>query len=431
VIGRIAIGPERGLAPLRELLDSPELSRIMTLHAYRGLRVQFLVRLLLVIFLAVVITAEPPDKDRPAAAAIVAAYAVWTGGLALWARRGGSSPLRWVWAALLVDTVALTALTVVAGASARQTWTADLVVDGFFVIPLLAATQLRPRVTALTSALAAAAYLAASAATKSANAEPWGSILTRTFVLVTLCIGCIGLSWVQLSRVVVIGRLVRLRTALLEELSGLEIRERTLLAEQLHDGALQYVLAARMDLDDIRGGADVGAVNRIDQALRETGALLRDVVTQLHPAVLQQAGLAPALCDLAQTTAERCGATLTIDVNGWVDEPTDSDVLLYNCARELLTNVAKHAKASTLRIALSRDGREGELVVADDGVGVQDGDRQRGLAQGHVGLASLHTRVAAAGGALGITPLAAAQAGTSGTVVTIDVPVRVSSARQV
>jgi hypothetical protein len=56
--------------------------------------------------------------------------------------------------------------------------------------------------------------------------------------------------------VLTISSLVRDRTHLLTELISLERRERQVLAEHLHDGALQHVLAARQDLDDVGAGAD-------------------------------------------------------------------------------------------------------------------------------------------------------------------------------
>ena len=120
-----------------------------------------------------------------------------------------------MWSALFLDLGALAALTLVAGASARQSWTADVLVNGFFLVPLMAATQLRPGVCAAVVAPTVAVYLVSSILTKSANAEPWESILLRTLVLVGLGCGCVALSWIQRSRVATISQLVRDRTGLL------------------------------------------------------------------------------------------------------------------------------------------------------------------------------------------------------------------------
>ena len=131
-----------------------------------------------------------------------------------------------MWLALFIDLAALAALTLLAGASARQSWTADVLVNGFFLVPVSAATQLRPGVCAAVAAPTIAVYLVSSVLTKSANAEPWESILLRTLVLIGLGCGCVALSWVQRSRVRTIGALLRDRTSLLNELIGTEDRER-------------------------------------------------------------------------------------------------------------------------------------------------------------------------------------------------------------
>lgn len=406
-----------------QAIDSPELYEILVQHAYRGIRVQFVLRFLLLAFMIAAIAAVPPSRDLLPAVLIVVGYGIWTLGLALWTRRGGIEPVRWMWAALVVDALALTALTIVAGASAEQTWTADLLINGFFVLPIMAATQLRPMVSAIVSGAAAGAYFAASVATKSANTEPWSSIIVRTLVLVWLGVGCVLLSRVQLSRVLTIGQLVRNRTDLLEELLAIEGRERSALAEQLHDGALQYVLAARHDLEDARADGDPAAFDRLEQALRESSGLLRDTVTQLHPAVLRQAGLAKALGDLAASVGTRAGLPIELVADGWPAVPSGADELLYGCARELLTNVVKHASASSARVELAVDGATATLVVADDGVGMSEGMAQTRLSEGHIGLASLRARVAAAAGSLVVS-----SGEPSGTRVQIGVPYAVEPA---
>jgi two-component system NarL family sensor kinase len=398
-----------------ELTENAEVYSILVRHAFRGLRVQFVLRFVLVAFMIAVIAAVPPAKDSAACYLIVAAYALWTIWLGLWAGHGGVALVRWIWLALVVDALALAVLTWVAGASAEQSWTADLLVNGFFIIPMLAATQLRPLICVAISVPTTAAYFASSVATKAANTEPWGSIILRTAVLAGLGVGCVALSGVQLSRVLTIARLAQERTELLNELIDIEARERTALAEQLHDGVLQYVLAARHDLEDARDQADPAAFDRLDRALNESSGLLRATVSQLHPAVLDQAGLARALQDLASETARRSGFELDIDVEQWPEGRRSEDRLLYSCARELLTNVAKHAQAGKVRVELARTEHGSSLTITDDGEGLPPDARTTRLAEGHIGLASLATRVAAAGGRLTIESVPGA--GTSAAVV--------------
>ena len=232
--------------------------------------------------------------------------------------------------------------------------------------------------------------------------------------------GCVALSFIQRSRVSTIGRLVRARTDLLAELTALERRERRALSEQLHDGALQYVLAARQDLDDARDTGAPEAFDRLEQALVESSRLLRATVAELHPAVLERAGLPAALRDAVRMTAARAGLIADLDIDEWpADLRTPVDGLLYRTACELLGNVAKHARAGRLVVTLALVGDTTRLTVADDGVGVgPDGvDLGRRLGEGHIGLASHALRVEAAGGTLTVAP------GTiAGTVATVELP---------
>ena len=202
-----------------------------------------------------------------------------------------------------------------------------------------------------------------------------------------------------------IGRLVVARTELLAELTDREARERRALSEQLHDGALQYVLAARQDLDEARDTGAPVAFDRLEEALRESSRLLRSTVAELHPAVLERAGLPAAVRDLVASAAARAGFTAELDLDGWPpDRRTPVDGLLYRTARELLANVVKHAGAEHVAVGLALVDGHARLTVTDDGVGVAEADVARRLGEGHIGLTSHVLRVEAAGGSLTLAP---------------------------
>jgi two-component system NarL family sensor kinase len=402
---------------------SPELDAAVSEHAGRGVRLQLLVRFVLVAFVAVTVGVVPPVQGATACYAIVAAYAIWSLGFGLWARRGGPRVAGRAWLALFVDLLVLAAVTLVSGVAADQSWTANVLVNGFFLIPVLAATQLRPDVCAAVVVPTVLVYLASSIATQTANDEPWASIALRTVVLAGLGAACIGLTRIQQSRVRTIAELLRERTGLLDDLVHLEERERRELSERLHDGALQYVLAARQDLDDLRASADSDAGARVEHALSETSRLLRSAVTELHPAVLEHAGLAKALRALAEAQS-RPGCSVEIELHDWPEGGrTSVDTLLYGVARELLANALKHAAATEVRLALGLYGGTARLVVADDGRGIPEGALAESIERGHVGLHSQTLRVQAAGGALTISA-----ARPSGTVVTVEVPAQPTDA---
>ena len=219
------------------------------------------------------------------------------------------------------------------------------------------------------------------------------------------------------SRVRTIGRLVVDRDQLIAALTTIEDRERRTLSEDLHDGALQYVLAARQDLDEARDTADPSSFDRVDHTLRETSQVLRSMMTQLHPAVLDQAGFLPALRDLVRTSSERGRFASSIEAESW-DESwrTSADGLLLATARELLTNVVKHAGAHAVHINLSwRDG------IADCGSPTMDvvsrPVRWSGSWRSATSASPRRVRLEAAGGSLFLHP-----GETSGTVAEVEVP---------
>jgi two-component system NarL family sensor kinase len=326
--------------------------------------------------------------------------------------------VRVAWLAQFVDLAVLAVLTLLTGLATPQSWTSDVLEAGFLLIPVMAATQLRVRVCTAVVVPTVLVYLAAGIVTRVANEEPWSSLLLRTLVLAGVGLGCVGLSRIQRSRVRMIGALVRDRTHLLAELTDLEQRERRLLSEQLHDGALQYVLAARQDLDEVCETGDQAAFTRVEHALAESSHLLRSTVAELHPAVLDRAGLPAALRELARNAGARGGFAVDLDVRNWPDDArTPADALLYRTARELLSNVTKHAAARSVTVVLAHVGSRARLTVTDDGAGIPDGAVQRSAQLGHIGLTSHTLRVEAAGGTLTILP-----GPVGGTEVFVDVP---------
>jgi two-component system, NarL family, sensor kinase len=400
---------------IAEVRRDPRLFAILLEHALRGVRVQQLLRAVLVVFVTVTVIAVPPAHYRSACYVTVALYAASAIAVGWVSLRGGERAIRLVWLALFVDLLALGVLSVLASQS-EQSWTADVLVNGFFVIPVLAGTQLRPGVAAAVVAPAVLVFLGSLIAAQNANAEPSASIVLRTFVLAGLSVACVLLSSIQRSRVLTIAALADDRTRLLGELVDVEGRARGALAEELHDGALQYLLAAGQDVDEARRG-DAASLDRVEFALRESAALLRAKVSQLHPAVLEQAGLLYAMRELARVTAERSELDIELVAEG-LDESTRSsaDYLLYSAARELLTNVTKHAHAHAVKISLRRHDAHIHLIVADDGTGIDERVLEQRLAEGHVGVSSQRVRVMAAGGSFDL------RRGERGTVGEVELP---------
>jgi signal transduction histidine kinase len=177
--------------------------------------------------------------------------------------------------------------------------------------------------------------------------------------------------------------------------AGDEARRR--IERNLHDGAQQRLVSLGLQLratattvpPDMREVADglSDTATGINDVLEE----LREISRGLHPAILSTAGLARALAALARRSA--VPVELEVTIADRLPEPVE--VAAYFVASEALANVAKHARATRVRLSASeRDGIV-ELGVSDDGVGGAD-------SQGS-GIVGLRDRVEAMGGTLHVT----------------------------
>ncbi|HEV2814118.1 MAG TPA: GAF domain-containing protein [Solirubrobacteraceae bacterium] len=175
-------------------------------------------------------------------------------------------------------------------------------------------------------------------------------------------------------------------------------RERRHVADALHDEALQHLLFARLELAALDAETDTKA--RVLASIHEATAVLRRVIGGLHPVPLAHAGLTAALDGLARELAERAGLHAEVRVHPAAEGREDRLVL--SLARELLTNVVKHARATRATVRVALDGEALVLEVADDGGGLAGDAFEAALARGNVGLANARERVAALGGSIDV-----------------------------
>ncbi|MGI8605744.1 MAG: histidine kinase [Gaiellaceae bacterium] len=156
--------------------------------------------------------------------------------------------------------------------------------------------------------------------------------------------------------------------------------ERRRLERNLHDGAQQRLVALSLSLRLAQAKlAEPDAARAIlDGASEELGAALeelRELARGIHPAVLTDRGLGPALEALVGRTP------LPVEVEAQLEErlPEQVEAAAYYVVSESLANVAKYANASSARVSISRRNGAAIVEVADDGVGGADPARGSGL----------------------------------------------------
>jgi signal transduction histidine kinase len=157
--------------------------------------------------------------------------------------------------------------------------------------------------------------------------------------------------------------------------------ERRRIERDLHDGAQQRLVALAMALGRAKSRMETdpeGAQRLVDEAHGEAKlalAELRNLARGIHPAVLTDRGLDAALSALAA----RCPVPVQLTTHVDPRPAPGIEAVAYFIVAELLTNVSKHAQASSVRVDVERRGERLLLSVIDDGIGGADFSRGTGL----------------------------------------------------
>ena len=204
-------------------------------------------------------------------------------------------------------------------------------------------------------------------------------------------------------------------------------RERAYVADRLLNEAAQVLAALKLqmglldrEMKRLPESADyLGEMTqKMDLVLRE----LHHLASSLRPAVLDRLGLASALHQYLDEFGRQHGLAvecMTRDV-AHVRLPREVETALFRMVQQAMANVAQHARASHVDLALTRAGAKLRLTIRDDGLGF---DVREALRRGALGLVDMRERAEALGGKLEIDSTAG-----SGTTIIVEVPFDVTAA---
>jgi signal transduction histidine kinase/ligand-binding sensor domain-containing protein len=184
-------------------------------------------------------------------------------------------------------------------------------------------------------------------------------------------------------------------TALNERLMKAQEQERIRIAGELHDGVMQQMLAMTMMLGTAkrRIAEDSEArptLDKISDKLVEVGSEIRRMSHDLHPPILQEAGLSQAVRAYCEQFSASSGIAVVCGAGDGLDTLSRGAALaLFRIIQEALGNAAKHAHAARISVQLMRSGEVVTLSVSDDGAGF---DRSRLSASGGLGLIMMRER---------------------------------------
>jgi two-component system, NarL family, sensor histidine kinase DevS len=207
------------------------------------------------------------------------------------------------------------------------------------------------------------------------------------------------------------------RDSLRRVVAGQEV-ERRRLARELHDETGQALTSILLGLRAVDEADDKAGVTGAVAGLRElVVATLQDVrrlAVQLRPKALDDFGLVPALERLVQTFSESSGIRVELEARlGDERVPNDVETTAYRIVQEALTNVVKHAEATSVSILLVRRDASITVVVEDNGRGFDT----HAVSSDSLGLDGMRERVELHEGRLTVET-----ASGSGTTIRIEVP---------
>jgi len=237
--------------------------------------------------------------------------------------------------------------------------------------------------------------------------------------LALVVLGCYRRALEQRRRLVVKKRVFSIKREPSADFWKAQEEERKQISRELHDSVGQLLTANGLQLRALKSNRLLPEEMRNDleescrlnaEALRQ----VRDLAMGLRPALLDDVSMVAALEWQPRQFSRQTGISALVEASGdSSDLPEANRVCIYRCVQEALTNCAKHARAKHVRILLSVSNTAADVVIEDDGIGLDEGTCSKGL-----GLIGMRERVAGARGTFAI-----ATRNQGGTALTLRIPV--------
>jgi signal transduction histidine kinase len=178
--------------------------------------------------------------------------------------------------------------------------------------------------------------------------------------------------------------------------------ERRLIALELHDEVGQVMTALKMSLSRLQRDQTLppSMVEKLEESKKLADRVIQDLrmlSANLRPAILDDAGLVPALEQHIEQYRTLTGLSVQFAVTGFDSQrlAPEMEINLYRIAQEALTNAARYANPARIDVILERKEREVALLVRDDGCGFDLEEAER---KGHLGLRGMRERAEALNG---------------------------------
>lgn len=210
--------------------------------------------------------------------------------------------------------------------------------------------------------------------------------------------------------------------ALSARVIGLQDMERRRIGRELHDTVGQSLAAIEMSLEQLVAAGENASAELIEESrelVQRTAKEVRTLSHLLHPPLLDVLGFAAAAQNYVQEFARRSGIEVKVNFGDELRLPSkEAELVFFRILQESLTNVHRHAQATSVDVWLERPDHEVVLSIQDNGRGLPAGTIEgfeAGMASG-VGLAGMRERLAEFGGKFHV------ESSHSGTIVRASIP---------
>jgi signal transduction histidine kinase len=200
--------------------------------------------------------------------------------------------------------------------------------------------------------------------------------------------------------------------------------ERKRISRELHDEVVQTLVGINVELSALSQGASAGLhimkakIARTQRLVENSVDAVHRFARELRPAVLDDLGLIPALHAYSKNLAEREKIKIKITASGGVEALGNAKrTVLFRVAQEALTNVARHAQASQVRMSITEISGRIQMEINDNGKSFHVGKALTARSPKRLGLVGMRERVEMVGGTLTIE-----SAPGQGTTVRAEIP---------
>jgi len=175
--------------------------------------------------------------------------------------------------------------------------------------------------------------------------------------------------------------------------------ERVSISRELHDDLGQALTAVKIDLGVIKQQvSDSTIVQQINQVATLVGDTIKTVqrlTSQLRPGIIDDLGLEAAIEWYTNEFSERTGIGISLNVSPGINISPGDSLPVFRILQESLTNIARHSKASQVKILLFQEQNSISLSISDNGIGISEQQRK---AKNAFGLISMKERAVSLGG---------------------------------